>query len=277
LDKKETIALPELPEVETIRRDLSKDIQGKKIKEVEILNPKVIKEPRPAEFKKRMKGAILQQFLRRAKVLVIGLSSGDYLVVHLRMTGQLIYSARREQKARVIFVLSNGRYLNFNDQRLFAELRLVKDWRNLQFVQNLGIEPLEKGFTVQKFKQMFSGKKTKIKPLLMDQAFIAGIGNLYAQEALFLAGILPGRPANRLKEQEIKKLHRAIQKVLREAIQYRGSSVDNYVNGRGRRGSYHLRLKLYGRQGEPCAKCKGAIRKISLGGRGTCFCPRCQK
>ncbi len=269
--------MPELPEVETIRRDLSRDIKGKRIKQVEVLNPKVIKQPRPAEFKRRLKGASFTGFLRRGKVLAIQLSSGDYLAVHLRMTGQLIYSVRKEQKARVIFVLANGRYLNFNDQRLFAELRLVKDWRSLQFVRNLGIEPLDKGFTLPKLKQMLSGKKTKIKPLLMDQAFIAGIGNLYAQEALFLAGILPARAADRLNDGEIARLYQAVRKVLQEGIQYRGSSVDNYLNGRGRRGAYHLRLKVYGRRGQPCPKCGGAIKKINLGGRGTCFCSKCQQ
>lgn len=269
--------MPELPEVETIRRDLIRDVKGKKIKDVEVLNPKVIKEPKPVQFRKRIKGATFQDLLRRAKVLAVKLSSGDYLVVHLRMTGQLIYSAQREEKARVILCLSNGKYLNFNDQRLFAELRLVKDWQKLKFVQELGIEPLEKEFTARRFKDMLEGRKTKIKPLLMEQTFIAGIGNLYAQEALFLAGILPERAANKLKDDEIKKLHRAIQKVLQEGIQCRGSSVDNYVNGRGEQGKYHLRLKVYGREGSPCAKCKGKIKKISLGGRGTCFCPRCQK
>ncbi len=269
--------MPELPEVETIRRDLMRGIKGKKIKDVEILNPRVIKEPRPAQFKKRLKGATFKDFLRRAKVLAIKLSTGDYLVVHLRMTGQLIYSAKKEEKARVIFVLSSGKYLNFNDQRLFAELRLVGDWQKLKFVRGLGLEPLEKEFTVRKFKEMLGAKKTKIKPLLMDQTFIAGIGNLYVQEALFLAGILPARPSNKLKDEEIKKLHQAIQKVLREGIRHRGSSVDEYVNGRGEKGDYQLRLKVYDRKGEPCVRCKTKIKKISLGGRGTCFCPKCQK
>ena len=269
--------MPELPEVETIRLDLTRDVKGKRIKDVEILNPKVIKEPKPAEFKKRLKGTTFKDFLRRAKLLAIKLSTGDYLVVHLRMTGQLIYSGKRQEKARVILCLSDGKYLNFNDQRLFAELRVVNDWLKLKFVQELGPEPLEKEFTTQKFKQMLKGKKAKIKPLLLDQTFIAGIGNLYAQEALILAGILPTRGANKLKSEEIKKLHAAIQKVLREGIQYRGSSVDNYVNGRGKRGQYHLRLKVYGREDEPCARCKTKIKKINLGGRGTCFCPRCQK
>lgn len=269
--------MPELPEVETIRRDLIRDVKGKKIKDVQILNPRVIKEPKPAEFKRRLRGTTFKDFLRRAKVLAIKLSSGDYLVVHLRMSGQLIYSTEKEEKARLIFVLSDGKYLNFNDQRLFAELRLVCDWQKLKFVQKLGPEPLEKGFTVQRFREMLAGKKTKIKPLLLEQTFIGGIGNLYAQEALFLAGILPTRAANKLKDEAIKKLHAAIQRVLREGIRYRGSSVDNYLNGRGQKGKYHLRLKVYGRKDEPCLKCKTKIKKISLAGRGTCFCPKCQK
>lgn len=269
--------MPELPEVETVRRDLQRDVKGKRIKNVEILNPRVIKAPAPFEFKRRIKGSSFRGFLRRGKVLAAELSSGDCLVVHLRMTGQLIYSAEKAKKARVIFVLSDGKYLNFNDQRLFAELRVVRDWRNLKFVRELGVEPLGKQFTARKFKEMLKNKKAKIKPLLMDQTFIAGIGNLYAQEALFLAGVLPDRAANKLKDSEIKKLHRAIQKALQTAIRYRGSSVDNYVNGRGEKGNYHLRLKVYGRKGEPCLKCKTRIKKINLGGRGTCFCPNCQK
>lgn len=269
--------MPELPEVETIRRDLIRDVRDKKIKDVEILNAKVIKAPAPAEFKRRIKGAVLQDFLRRAKVLAIKLSTREYLVVHLRMTGQLIYSTKREEKARVIFVLSDSCFLNFNDQRLFAELRLVGDWQKLPFVQGLGIEPLEKDFTLHKFQEMLKDRKTKIKPLLMDQTFIAGIGNLYAQEALFLAGILPWRAAGKLKDAEIKNLYQAMRKVLQDGIQYRGSSVDEYVNGRGKKGSYQLQLKVYDREDEPCVKCKTKIKKISLGGRGTCFCPRCQR
>ena len=269
--------MPELPEVETIRRDLMADVKGKKIKDVEIINPKVVKQPKPLEFKNRIKGKTFQDFLRRAKVLAIKLSSGEYLVVHLRMTGQLIYAKCRQEKARVIFILANGYFLNFNDQRLFAELRLVQDWLKLPFVQSLGIEPLAQEFTLVKFQNMLQGRKTKIKPLLMDQSFIAGIGNLYAQEALFWAGILPQRAANKLTKSEIKKLYSAIQKVLHEGIQYRGSSVDNYVNGRGNRGSYHLRLMVYDRKDQPCLKCKTKIKKVSLGGRGTCFCPKCQK
>lgn len=269
--------MPELPEVETIRRDLERDIKGRKVTDVEIFNPRVIKEPRPVEFQRRLKGVVFEEFLRRAKVLAVRLSTGDFLVVHLRMTGQLIYSAKKEAKARVVFILSDGKYLNFNDQRLFAELRLVPDWQELKFVRELGIEPLDKAFTADKFQEMLQGKRTRIKPLLMDQTFIAGIGNLYVQEALFLAGILPGRTADKLSSGEIEKLHNAVQRVLREGIEYRGSSVDDYVNGRGEQGKYQLRLKVYDRAGKCCVVCRQKIQKVRMGGRGTCFCPQCQK
>ncbi|MBN3039066.1 MAG: bifunctional DNA-formamidopyrimidine glycosylase/DNA-(apurinic or apyrimidinic site) lyase [Candidatus Omnitrophica bacterium] len=269
--------MPELPEVETIRRDLERDIRGKSIKDVEVLNPRVIKTPAPATFRKRLKGVAFKEFLRRGKVLAIRLSSGDYLAVHLRMTGQLVYSKHRDKAARAIFILSNGHFLNFNDQRLFGELHLVKDLKELKFVRNLGPEPLDEEFTVGQFREMLSKRRTKIKPLLMDQTFIGGIGNLYVQEALFLSGILPERPANRITDAETKKLYRSIRQVLRQGIRHRGSSIDNYVSGRGEKGAYHLRLRVYDRKGEECPKCKTRIEKYFLGGRGTCYCPKCQK
>ena len=268
--------MPELPEIETIRRDLFRDLKGKRIKDVEIINAKVIKQPSAQEFKRRLKGATFKDFFRRGKVLACSLSSREYLTAHLRMSGQLVYSSKKEPKARVIFALANGKYLNFNDQRLFAELRLIKDWLKLKFVRGLGPEPLEKEFTLAKFSKMLSGKKSKIKPLLMDQSFIAGIGNLYSQEALFLAGIKPQRAANKLRKNEIKKLYQVLQKLLRQAIQLKGSSIDNYLNGRGQTGKYHLRLKVYGRKGKQCFNCGRKIKKVNLGGRGTCFCPYCQ-
>ncbi len=269
--------MPELPEVETVRRDLEEDVLGKRIAKVKVIDKKVVKEPSVASFEKGLRGARLSGFFRRAKVLAIGLSTGEYLVVHLRMTGQLVHSRAPADKARVWFGLSDGSFLSFNDQRRFGELRLVRDWKELAFVRSLGIEPLDKNFNAHRFKDMLSQKKTKIKPLLMDQSFIAGLGNLYAQEALFHARILPDRVASSLKGKEILKLNKAIKKVLREGIRYRGSSVDNYVTGRGSRGAYQLRLKVYDRKGEKCARCSSPIKKVSLAGRGTCFCPQCQK
>jgi formamidopyrimidine-DNA glycosylase len=184
--------MPELPEVETIKRDLEKVILGKKIIEVRVQNPAVIREPSVKEFKKGLEGVSFKAVLRKAKLLIIALSNGKFLAIHLKMTGQLVYPGDGK-KSRVSFHFSDGKSLDFNDQRLFAELRLLDDWRSLKFIQGLGPEPF--ALTLEQFKRMLSLKKTKIKPLLMDQAFISGIGNLYAAECLFRAGIHPARPA----------------------------------------------------------------------------------
>jgi formamidopyrimidine-DNA glycosylase len=141
----------------------------------------------------------------------------------------------------------------------------------------MGPEPLEEEFTLEKFKTMLKAKKTKIKPLLMDQAFIAGVGNLYAAEALFSAGIHPQRSTNTLKDEEIKSLFLNMKRILKEAIKYRGSSVDTYRDTSGKKGGFEERLKVYGRENQPCFKCKTPIKRITLGGRGTYFCPHCQK
>jgi formamidopyrimidine-DNA glycosylase len=268
--------MPELPEVETIRGDLEKDLIGLKIKDVKINVPKVIKDPAPEIFKKEIIGKEFKQILRRGKNLVIVLSAGKYLLIHLKMTGQLIYGPQQPQ-ARVCFILSDGNFLNFNDIRLFGSIRLVDDWEKAKGIAGLGPEPLEQKFTVQAFKEILARKKTKIKPLLMDQSFIAGIGNIYAQEALFRSGIHPQRPASSLKKEEIEILFTEIQEVLKEAIKYRGSSIDDYVDAKGKKGGFGERLQVYGLDGKSCYKCNTVINKIDLGGRGTCFCPKCQK
>ncbi len=266
--------MPELPEVETIKRELEKAVLGKKITGLDVHNPKVIREPTVDKFKKGLVGAAIKQILRKAKVLILELSNGKSLVIHLKMTGQLVYPGDGK-KSRVSFHLSDGRMLDFNDQRLFAQLRLMTDWRDLKFIQGLGPEPFD--ISVEKFKEMLAAKKTKIKPLLMDQAFISGIGNLYAAEALFRAGIHPERPANSLSVKEQESLFKAIKLVLTQAIQHKGSSVDQYVQLSGKPGDYVKFHKVYGREGLPCLACKTKIKRTSLGGRGTYFCPRCQK
>ncbi|MCX5711279.1 MAG: bifunctional DNA-formamidopyrimidine glycosylase/DNA-(apurinic or apyrimidinic site) lyase [Candidatus Omnitrophica bacterium] len=265
--------MPELPEVETIKRDLEKIIIGKKITKVCVHNPAVVREPGVEKFKKILTGVSVKRVLRRAKVLILELSNGKSLVIHLRMTGQLVYPGD-ELKSRVSFHLSNGKILDFNDQRLFGELRLMDDWRTLKFIQGLGPEPFD--ITPGQFKEMLVKKKTKIKPLLMDQAFVSGIGNLYAAEALFRAKIDPKRSAQGLSDAEKEKLFQAINKVLQEAIHYGGSSIDDYVRVSGERGNYARHHKVYGRDGKPCFVCKTLIKRIALGGRGTYFCPRCQ-
>ena len=266
--------MPELPEVETIKRDLEKAILGKRFVGIKVHNAAVIKEPGIEKFKKELTGATVKKILRRAKVLILELSNGKSLVIHLKMTGQLVYPGNGE-KSRVSFRLDNGKLLDFNDQRLFAELRVLDDWRSLKFIKGLGPEPFK--ITLEKFKEMLSKKKTKIKPLLMDQAFISGIGNLYAAEALFSAGVNPGRSAQDLTEREKEILFQEIKKVLEEAIRYGGSSVDDYVRLSGEQGNYVKLHKVYGREGKPCLICQTPIKRVNLGGRGTYLCPRCQK
>jgi len=266
--------MPELPEVETIKRQLQKTVLDKKIVEVIVRKHKVVKEPSLNLFKKGLKGSTIKNILRRGKVLILELSSKKSLVVHLRMTGQLVYPGNGKQ-SRVSFKLSNKKLLDFNDRRVLGELRLLDNWRNLKFIRGLGPEPYD--LTAKEFKNMLSQKRTKIKPLLMDQTFIAGIGNLYVVEALFKAKVHPLRSASSLSEREKENLFLNIKKTLSEAIKHKGSSMDQYVTVSGERGDYVRYHKVYDRKDRPCYICKSPIKRISLGGRGTYFCERCQK
>jgi formamidopyrimidine-DNA glycosylase len=267
--------MPELPEVETIKRELERAVVGKTITEVLIYNPKVIQEPNPDTFKKNLKGVTIKKILRKAKVLILELSTNKSLVIHLKMTGQLVYPSKESKETRVSFKLNDGKTLGFNDRRLFAELRLLDDWRTLKFIQGLGPEPFD--ISAAQFKEMLKSKKTKIKPLLMDQTFISGIGNLYAAEALFRAKIDPHRSAASLCDKEKELLYKEICDTLKEAIQYKGSSVDQYVQLSGEPGDYVKYHKVYDREGKPCLVCKTPIQRVALAGRGTYFCPKCQK
>lgn len=266
--------MPELPEVETIKRELERAVLGKKISEVIVHNPYVIRQPKQAEFVQGLKNAVLKNIIRKGKLLIIELSNGKALAVHFKMTGQFIYPGNAKA-SRVSFKFSDGNTLDFNDRRMMGELRLLDDWRSLKFVNELGPEPFE--ITEEKFKQMLAAKKTKIKPLLMDQTFISGVGNLYAAEALFRARINPTRPASSLSEKEKASLFKETKDTLSEAIHYKGSSVDQYVQLTGAPGDYAKHHKAYGREGKPCVVCKTPIKRIALGGRGTYFCPKCQK
>jgi formamidopyrimidine-DNA glycosylase len=266
--------MPELPEVETIKSDLEKVILGKKIIEVRVNHPRVIREPEAAKFKQGLEGQTIKNILRRAKVLILELSNGKSLVIHLKMTGQLVYPGGGG-KSRVAFKFSDGKILDFNDQRLFGELRLLDDWRSLKFIRELGPEPFE--ITPEKFKAMLASKKTKIKPLLLDQTFISGIGNLYAAECLFRAKIDPLRPASSLSDKEKELLLSQIKEVLKEAIKAGGSSIDDYVRVSGGKGDFVRYHRVYGRQNKPCLTCKTLIKRSVVGGRGTFFCPKCQR
>ena len=266
--------MPELPEVETLKRELQKAVVGKKITGVCVHAPLVVREPSVNKFQLGLTGQTIENVLRRAKVLILELSNGRALVIHLKMTGQLIYPGAGIT-SRVSFHLSDGTTLDFNDQRKFGQLRLLDDWRRLPFIAGLGPEPF--ALTPKQFTEMLSGKKTKIKALLLDQAFISGIGNLYAVESLFRAKIHPQRSAASLTAAQKMALFRSINTVLTEAIRRGGSSVDNYVRLSGAKGGYARFHKVYGREGKPCPVCKESIRRISLGGRGTYFCQVCQQ
>ncbi|MFH1777814.1 MAG: DNA-formamidopyrimidine glycosylase [Candidatus Omnitrophota bacterium] len=272
--------MPELPEVETIRRDLEKQIINKRINNVFVLSPEVITTPKPLRFKKLIIGTTIKKIIRCGKLLIFELKRTNlcpvYLTVHLRMTGQLIVS-RISNRARVSLQLSNRSFLNFYDQRKLGRLSMVDNWRKISLVRQLGPEPLNKDFTLTRFKQMLKNKKTKIKPLLIDQKFLAGIGNLYAAEILFLSRISPKRIANSLNEREITSLYNNIKKVLKLAIKCRGSSVDTYRDAKGEKGTFTRHLKVYARRDKPCFACKTPIKRIVLGGRGTYFCEVCQQ
>ncbi|MFA5128767.1 MAG: bifunctional DNA-formamidopyrimidine glycosylase/DNA-(apurinic or apyrimidinic site) lyase [Patescibacteria group bacterium] len=272
--------MPELPEVETIRRQLLAKIKGKKIKSVEVRLARMVNVP-VREFRKNIIGASITDLRRRAKILILDLSNSRSIVIHLKMTGQLIYNGKEGiGKPHIIYTFSDDHELKHYDFRLFGYAKLMETYEVKNFLdkENYGPEILDQKFSVEDFKNLL-GKKpnAKIKPLLMDQKFIAGIGNIYAQEACFCAKILPGRKVSTLTASEIKNLYFCLRKILSAAIARGGSSVDSYVNALGEKGSYMPFLKIYGRGGESCISCKGKVKTIKLAGRGTSFCPGCQK
>lgn len=266
--------MPELPEVETIKEDLVRRIKNKKIAGVKVNKKRVIKEPSVYKFKKELIGKTVKSIKRRAKVLIIKLSGGSFLIIHLRIAGWLLYGSQ-EKNARVVIEFSDGSVLNYMDQRLLGELRLRKDYRDLDFIKRLGPEPFE--IDGPEFEQILKKRKANIKSLLLNQNIISGIGNIYAQEALFSAKINPTRKADSISPAKAKNLHGKLIDILEEAIAYRGSSVDLYRALDGQKGGMEARLKVYGREGRACFVCGGKIAKINISGRGTCFCPRCQR
>jgi formamidopyrimidine-DNA glycosylase len=277
--------MPELPEVETIKRELLQKIKGKKIVSVKVLFPKTIN-CSADKFKKIIENSKIEDVQRRAKLLIIKLSNNYNLAVHLKLTGQFIYKLQtarcdlpEEKYARLIFTFQNNDKLFFNDLRKFAFVKLLndKELEKLLAEKDFGPEPLDKTFTLKIFHNLlFQKKRAKIKPLLMNQNFLAGVGNIYAAESCFCAKILPTRLAGSLTKEEIKKLYQCLRKILKTAIVCKGSSVNQYVDVFGKKGKYVSLLKVYGREGKICLRCKNKIKKITLNGRGTCFCPNCQ-
>jgi formamidopyrimidine-DNA glycosylase len=270
--------LPELPEIETIVRGLRRGIVGKRIARAEIRLKKMAQAAPHVSFERAVAGERVAGIGRRGKYAVIELGSGRSLVTSLRMTGRLVVSSgtyREERGTHVVLWFTDGTRLNFADIRTFGRMRLVE--AHQAWDRDLGIEPLSSGFTPEAFIGMLSGRRTPIKALLLDQRRIAGIGNIYACEALWEARIRPSRPAGALTKPATRRLHDAVVGVLNRAISLRGSSVDDYVDADGLRGDYQSVLSVYGRNGRPCKRCGRPIVRTVLAQRGTWWCRSCQR
>ncbi|MFA7662938.1 MAG: bifunctional DNA-formamidopyrimidine glycosylase/DNA-(apurinic or apyrimidinic site) lyase [Patescibacteria group bacterium] len=285
--------MPELPEVETIKNDLDSLLVNKKIKAVKFLDDKKASKDQKL-FLAQTVGVKIKAVRRRAKMIIIDLSNKDHLIVHLKMTGQLIFVTKNtiaggghpikhdltnlpNKSTRIIFDFSNGSKLFFNDTRKFGWIKLVNSEELKAIEDKYGPEPLDKNFRPHDFYKLIYQKNIPIKPLLLDQKIIAGIGNIYASEACFCAGINPLRKASDLTQAEIKKLYNCIIRILTLAIKKRGTSSETYVDAFGRQGSMNNFLKVYQRAGEKCLNCGGVIKKINQRQRSTFYCEKCQK
>lgn len=268
--------MPELPEVETIRRQAQKLLLGQAIKHIEVKRASIVR----GDINKLLHRKFIAS-RRFGKLLVLDLSGGWSIAIHLKMTGRLALFSREADffpHTHLVFTLGNGKFLTFSDVRRFgyAKVQETDKIPELKFVKTLGKEPLG-GLTLSEFTQILVRSKRPIKLFLLDQTRIAGIGNIYDCEALFTAKIHPQRPANSLTKPEIKRLFLAIESVLTQGIKTGGASDNSYRDLRGEKGHYQEHFKVYMQQGRPCQREGTPIKRISLGGRGTFFCPECQK
>jgi formamidopyrimidine-DNA glycosylase len=261
--------MPELPEVETVVRSVRAHLVGNRIVAAEFTSPHVTPGNR-GSLAKRLVGRTIQSVTRRGKFIQISLDEG-FLTVHLGMTGKLLISGERETHTYGVFTLDRG-VLLYHDPRQFGTI----EWspKVSPRVARLGPEPLE--ITVEEFRARLK-RKTKMKSLLLNQTFLAGVGNIYADESLFAAGIHPLASAEKLTKARAEKLYAAIRGILAHSIELGGSSISDYVDADGKKGWFQVEHRVYGREGEPCAQCGTPIQKTLVAQRGTHFCPRCQK
>ncbi len=259
--------MPELPEVETIVRALAPRLAGRRILEARFYSRLVCRQP----IEERVEGRRIVSVRRHGKFVVLELDAG-YLAIHLGMTGKLLLAGERGTYTRAIFTLENGALL-YDDVRQFGRIEWSENLPGR--VARLGPEPLEVGF--DDFFAMLRPRNSRIKPLLLNQAFLRGLGNIYTDEALFRARIHPRAAASRLSRPRARRLYDAIREVLASAIENRGSSVSDYVDAEGRRGAFQSLHQVYGKEGRPCPRCGSPIRRIVVAQRGTHYCPRCQR
>ena len=287
--------MPELPEIQTIVNDLNKTVLNKKIRKVEIRLPKIVRSA-SKNFCTVLKNNSFQKISRWGKFIIIQLSQKNkYLVVHLRMTGQIIYinkdkviagghSVENNQfdlpnkQTHLIIYFQDQSKLFYNDQRQFGFWQVVNSKELKEVQDKLGLNPLYAEFSLSSFKKLLENRKGNIKAFLLNQKYIAGLGNIYTDESLFKARILPSRKINTLTTKEIEKLHRAIKDILNLSIKYRGTTFNNYVDTEGHKGKFIKFLKVYKKEGQKCSRCqKEIIKKVKIAGRGTRYCFYCQK
>lgn len=285
--------MPELPEVETVRLSLMPHIIGKKIIRVDIRHKKTVS--KTSDFSNKLAGLTFKDIDRIGKLLIFSFEETDLcLCGHLKMTGQFMWQSETakaggghsltkrdfylpHKHTRVIFRLSDGSALYFNDLRLFGYLDLVKPDDLAKIKSGYGIEPGQPNFRLETFKNLFIKRKTNLKALLLNQNLIAGLGNIYCDEVCFASGISPRRQTDKITAKEQKKLFESCKKIIKKAIKYGGTTFRDYNDANGNKGNFIDHLRVYGRGGKPCLKCGAAIKKIRWAGRGTHFCPKCQR
>jgi len=289
--------MPELPEVETTVNGLNKKVLNRTFVDIWSDWKKLIKKPNNFEkFKKELKGKKVKKVWRRAKNIIFDLSSDYSLLIHQKMTGHILVGGWKLENRiwkpikngplsekinlyiHLLFKLDNGEMIALSDVRKFAKAELwkTKDLLNSKEFMGLGPEPLEKDFSFKKFQNLFKGKKGKVKQIIMKPEFIAGIGNIYASEALWWAKIHPGKDISKLNEKELKSLYNSIRKVLTKGIKLGGDSFSDYRNVEGKKGDFEDESRVYQKENEKCVRCKTLIEKIIIGGRSSFFCPHCQ-
>lgn len=278
----------ELPEVEVMRRDLEKDVVGRKIAAAEVRPSKnamriIRRHGRRKEFADKLIGRKVIKSDRRGKYVLMSLDNGDVLVVHFAMSGQFVRGTKRvplPPHTHVVITFQQGGDLRFVDPRTFGEMFVTAgdELGKVKELQHIAIDPLDHVFTWQSFGGQMAQRESKLKQLLMDQKFISGLGNIYSDEVLFAAGLRHDRLSDTLSSQEVRRLYRSLQEVLQEAIRYRGTTLEDeaYLDLFGKPGEFQNELKVYGRQGLPCRRCRTPIQTVKISGRSAYFCPQCQ-